>query len=146
MTDQTGAHLRALPSLAGQAPALDLAALPPDPVELFLNWLAQADASTIRSAKASQLAASPHVALTFWWQPLVRSVRVRGTVVQASRQESRADFAARSAAARQGVDADDWALWHGVPSWVEFWQGSEDRRHVRIVFVRDGATWHQEGA
>ncbi|WP_244882657.1 pyridoxine/pyridoxamine 5'-phosphate oxidase [Gordonia desulfuricans] len=101
-------------------------------------------ASTRTSAKGGQLAANTQAALTFWWQPIVRSVRVRGHVVEASRDESLADLAARSAAARADVDPDDWTLWRVVPSRVEFWQGSSDRRHLRIVFDRDGDDWRRQ--
>ncbi|WP_217997703.1 pyridoxamine 5'-phosphate oxidase family protein [Gordonia soli] len=91
------------------------------------------------SAKGAQLAAAPVAALTFWWQPQVRSVRVRGRVVEASRAESDADLAARSTAARADSAPGDWTLWRVVPSRVEFWQGSTDRRHIRVVYSRDDA-------
>jgi pyridoxamine 5'-phosphate oxidase len=179
MTAETRAMLRALPSLTGAAPPLDLEALPDDPVALFLDWLVSARragaaephammlstvdddgmpdarilvlkdvdergwafASTRSSVKGGQLDAEPHAALTFWWQPVVRSVRIRGRVVEASRDESLADLRARSTAAQDGVDADDWRLWRVVPDRVEFWQGSQDRRHTRIVFIRQQDGW-----
>ncbi|WP_194420061.1 pyridoxine/pyridoxamine 5'-phosphate oxidase [Microbacterium abyssi] len=182
MTDSTKSMLRALPSLAGTAPPLDLGDLPEGPVTLFLDWLAVAQhhevaephamtlstvdasgmpdarvvvlkdvdqrgwafASTRTSVKGGQLEVCPNAALTFWWQPLVRSVRVRGPVIEASRDESLADLQARSVAAQQAVDPDDWTLWRVVPNRVEFWQGSPDRRHVRIAFVRDGDGWRYE--
>jgi len=93
------------------------------------------------SRKGSQLTAHPAAALNFWWQPVVRAVRVRGTVVEASRAESDADLAARSAAARDGIESGDWVLWRIVPARIEFWQGSPDRRHTRIVYVADGGDW-----
>jgi len=93
------------------------------------------------SAKGRQLAANPAAALNFWWQPVLRAVRVRGPVVEASASESAADLAARSAAARAGVAEGDWVLWRVEPSRVEFWQGAPDRRHTRIVYARDGAGW-----
>lgn len=100
-------------------------------------------ASTRTSVKGGQLTACPHAALTFWWQPLMRSVRVRGPVVEASPAESLADLRARSAAAQAGVDPDDWTVWRVRPSTVEFWQGSSDRRHVRILFDRDQDVWRR---
>lgn len=93
------------------------------------------------SAKGRQLAARPAAALNFWWQPQRRAVRVRGPVQEASAEESAADLQARSAAARAGVAEGDWVLWRVVPSRIEFWQGAEDRQHVRIVYVRDGSDW-----
>lgn len=85
-------------------------------------------------------------ALGFWWQPIVRAVRVRGSVEEATAKESAADLAARSAAARADVDPGDWVLWRIRPVHVEFWQGSPDRRHARILFDRVGETWTRRGA
>ena len=93
------------------------------------------------SAKGAQLAAHPAAALNFWWQPLVRAVRVRGPVHEATAADSAADLAARSAAAREGVAPHEWVLWRIAPQRVEFWQGSPDRNHTRIVYERDGAAW-----
>ena len=42
MTNQTRSLLRAIPSLTGAAPPLDLDGLPSDPVALFLDWLTEA--------------------------------------------------------------------------------------------------------
>ncbi|WP_435080393.1 pyridoxamine 5'-phosphate oxidase family protein [Clavibacter michiganensis] len=103
-------------------------------------------ASTRSSAKGAQLAAAPAAALAFWWQPIVRAVRVRGSVEEATAEESAADLAARSAAARADVDPGDWVLWRIRPVHVEFWQGSPDRRHARILFDRVGDTWIRSGA
>ncbi|GAA1825849.1 pyridoxine/pyridoxamine 5'-phosphate oxidase [Agromyces salentinus] len=52
------------------------------------------------SAKGRQLGADPHVALTFYWTPLARSVRVRGLAERATPAESASDFRARNAAAK----------------------------------------------
>ncbi|MCQ4207072.1 pyridoxine/pyridoxamine 5'-phosphate oxidase [Streptomyces longispororuber] len=52
------------------------------------------------SVKARDLAARPYAALTFYWSPLARQVRVRGPVVRESAEAGAADFRARGAAAR----------------------------------------------
>ena len=52
------------------------------------------------SAKGQQLASSPAAALTFWWQPLARSVRLRGPVHRAPAEEAAADDRARGTVAR----------------------------------------------
>ncbi|MFE6689353.1 pyridoxal 5'-phosphate synthase [Streptomyces sp. NPDC057743] len=52
------------------------------------------------SDKGRELAARPYAALTFYWQPLARQVRVRGPVVREGAERSAADFLARSAGAR----------------------------------------------
>ncbi len=94
------------------------------------------------SQKAAQLAARPAAALNLWWQPQRRAVRVRGTVQEASDAESDADLAARSESARAGLHPGDWVLWRVVPTRVEFWQGSPDRNHTRIVYDRVDGGWH----
>ena len=52
------------------------------------------------SPKGKQLDANPHVALTFYWTPLARSVRVRGIAERATPAESASDFRARNPAAK----------------------------------------------
>ncbi|GAA4474785.1 pyridoxal 5'-phosphate synthase [Enteractinococcus fodinae] len=173
-------QLRTLPALTGDAPPIDFAALPADPLDLFTTWLQHAVAagveephamtlstvgdkgmvdarvlvlkdvdtrgwafaSTKSSIKGQQLAQHPYAALTFWWQPLVRSVRLRGPVIESSREENLADLRARSAAAQRDVNPDDWAVWRLQPTRVEFWQGAQDRRHTRIVYAANGDQWH----
>ncbi|WP_311259391.1 pyridoxamine 5'-phosphate oxidase family protein [Microbacterium sp. WCS2018Hpa-9] len=115
----------------------------PDARTLILKRIDErgwAFASTRSSRKGAQLAASPAAALNFWWQPQVRAVRVRGRVEEATPEESAADLAARSTAARAEVADGDWVLWRIVPTRIEFWQGSRDRRHTRVIFdaVDDG--------
>lgn len=181
---ETASWLRAQPALTGSAPPLDIAALPPEPVTLFREWIATAassgvpephaatlatvdrdgvpDARTLilkdvdargwafagprSSRKARQLAARPAAALNFWWQPLVRAVRVRGAAQEASAAESAADLAARSAAARDGIADAAWVLWRIVPDRVEFWQGSTDRNHTRIVYERTAHGWVRDAS
>ena len=182
MTDDLRARLRALPSLTGSAPVLNIAALCKDPVAQFVEWLDEAvladviephamtlstidvdgipDARTLilkdvdargwafagrgSSRSGGQLAANPVAALTFWWQPMVRGVRVRGRVVRATRAESEADLLSRSAAARADVASEDWTLWRLQPTRVEFWQGSTDRRHARIVYQPSDGGWSMD--
>ncbi|WP_314647798.1 pyridoxamine 5'-phosphate oxidase family protein [uncultured Microbacterium sp.] len=116
----------------------------PDARTLILKGVDErgwAFASTRESRKGAQLAAHPAAALNFWWQPVVRAVRVRGRVEEAPREESAADLAARSAAAQEAVGADEWVLWRVVPERIEFWQGARDRHHTRIVYTRDAGDW-----
>jgi pyridoxamine 5'-phosphate oxidase len=132
-------------------------------------------ASTSQGVKGRQVAANPNAALTFYWQPLGRQVRIRGPVKDLGPEASRADFLARSASARAialtGQQSNVLTDTHAVdaafkrqqarleadpelvaPGWtayviaaqeVEFWQGSEDRRHWRLKYVRDGIGWSQ---
>ena len=96
------------------------------------------------SAKAEQLAARPVAALSFWWQPIVRAVRLRGGMQLATAAEVAADFEARPESARVGLTSADWMLWRLAPTHVEFWQGSPDRRHTRIMYERQDQSWHRE--
>lgn len=57
-------------------------------------------ASDSGGVKGRDLAARPYAALTFYWSPLARQVRVRGPVVAESAELSAADFRARGAGAR----------------------------------------------
>jgi pyridoxamine 5'-phosphate oxidase len=57
-------------------------------------------ASDAGSAKGRDLAARPYAALTFYWAPLARQVRVRGPVVREAPELCAADFLARGAGAR----------------------------------------------
>ncbi|NKE09633.1 MULTISPECIES: pyridoxine/pyridoxamine 5'-phosphate oxidase [Kocuria] len=93
------------------------------------------------SRKGRQLAHNPSAALNLWWQPMARAVRVRGVVVEADEAQTRADLEARSPAARDDVNPDDWRLWRIDPSRMEFWQGAADRRHTRIVYRRTQDGW-----
>lgn len=95
------------------------------------------------SRKSQQIAARPAAALNFWWQPLRRAVRVRGMIREASPVESAADLAARSAEARGGIAAGEWVLWRIVATRVEFWQGSADRNHNRIIYRRAEGGWQR---
>lgn len=116
----------------------------PDARTLILKGIEDgrwAFASTRSSRKGAQLASSPAAALNFWWQPQVRAVRVRGRVHEATAEESAADLAARSPAAREGIDPGDWVRWRIEPTRIEFWQGSRDRRHTRVVYAPDGDGW-----
>lgn len=57
-------------------------------------------ASEEGSAKGRQLAANPHAALTFYWGPIGRGVRIRGRVTRGSDARSAEDFLERGAGAR----------------------------------------------
>ncbi|MFC8226862.1 pyridoxal 5'-phosphate synthase [Streptomyces sp. NPDC057287] len=128
------------------------------------------------SAKGRQLAARPYAALGFYWPAQGRQVRVRGTAVPASPEESRADLRARStgalaaaltgsqsevlatpgdldraseaawerARAEPDAEAESWTRYVVEPQEVEFFQGDDRRRHVRLRYRRDGAGWIRE--
>ncbi|MFN2477459.1 MAG: pyridoxamine 5'-phosphate oxidase [Chthoniobacterales bacterium] len=55
------------------------------------------------SAKAQQLDASPHVALTFFWAQLERQIRVLGSVEKTTREESEEYFRSRPLGSQLGA-------------------------------------------
>jgi pyridoxamine 5'-phosphate oxidase len=57
-------------------------------------------ATDARSAKATAIARDDAVALTFWWQPLGRQVRLAGHAVPCEPEVSAADFRSRSLESR----------------------------------------------
>ena len=73
------------------------------------------------TAKVQQLENTWAAALTFWWQPLRRSVRVKGT-------------------AHRKVDGERFNLWCVKPHHFEFFHLWEDRLKTdRVVYQRDDA-------
>lgn len=71
------------------------------------------------SRKGRELAANPHVALTFLWKELERQVRIEGTVEKVSAQESEEYFTTRPLGSRIGA----WASPQSRPienrAWLE---------------------------
>lgn len=65
-----------------------------------------------RSAKGAQLAAAPHAALVFHWQPLERQVRLRGPVTMLDDAASDAYFASRPRGSRLSA----WASHQSQPT------------------------------
>ena len=59
------------------------------------------------SRKGNELAENPHAALTFWWGPLERSVRVEGVVEKVAAKESDDYFQKRPRGAELGAWASD---------------------------------------
>ena len=59
------------------------------------------------SAKAAQLDANPHAALVFYWSKLDRQVRVEGSVVRTSAEESREYFCTRPRESQIGAWASE---------------------------------------
>lgn len=52
--------------------------------------------------------------------------------------------AAAEVAADPDAVADDWAVWALVPRSVEFWQGSADRMHTRVLYRPAADGWTRE--
>jgi pyridoxamine 5'-phosphate oxidase len=121
------------------------------------------------SRKGRELAANPHAALLFHWDPLGRQVRVEGSVERVSAEESDAYFATRPAGARAGARVsrqsevlsdrgqlehrvaelreaeltrpESWGGFRLVPDSWEFWQHRDDRLHDRFRYTRRAGAW-----
>lgn len=59
------------------------------------------------SDKGRDLDANPHAAVVFYWPPLHRQVRMRGSVTKVSREQSEAYFASRPRGAQISAAASD---------------------------------------
>lgn len=126
------------------------------------------------SRKGRELAANPRAAGTLYWRETLQQVTVEGPVRRLSEEESDEIFGARpadaqatTAASRQGEPLDDpaelrrsadelsakheplqrparWGGYRLDPDLVEFWHGSPDRLHRRLLYIkRDGAWTHR---
>jgi pyridoxamine 5'-phosphate oxidase len=130
-------------------------------------WVFAADAD---SPKGRQIAVCAEAAMTVYWPPMGRQIRIRGRIGQAGPEAAADDFLSRSSASRiaalvgrqseplgslaaydeavreaealEEVAPDLVAPGHTVyllrAREVEFWQGSADRRHIRLLYVRKG--------
>ena len=126
------------------------------------------------SRKGRELAANPRAAGTLYWRETLQQVVFEGPVERMSAEESDRLFAERpvagqasAVASSQGEVLDDpgrlrreaaeltgkdevlrrpeaWGGYRLDPDLVEFWHGSPDRLHRRLLYVRrDGGWSHQ---
>lgn len=123
------------------------------------------------SRKARELEENPWAAGTLYWRETTQQVVVEGPVRQMSETESDALFAERpriaqaaTIASRQGEPLDEpaelraqaeevasdegqltrptgWSGYELAPHRIEFWHGSRDRLHRRLLYVRSGGEW-----
>lgn len=123
------------------------------------------------SRKGRELAANPRAAGTLYWRETLQQITVEGPVRRLAEAESDAIFGERPAdaratavASRQGAPLDDPAAlrrraealrstdeplrrpprWGGFrldPDLIEFWHGSPDRLHRRLLYVKQEDRW-----
>ncbi|PNL17687.1 pyridoxal 5'-phosphate synthase [Micrococcus sp. FDAARGOS_333] len=127
--------------------------------------------TSAESRKGRELEADPRCSLTFYWRETMQQIVVNGTAHKSDETESDALFSARPAAARATVIAShqsapltdqralrtqaeellasgdlgrpaSWHAWHIEPHEIEFWHGSTDRFHRRLVFRRTETGWN----
>jgi dihydrophenazinedicarboxylate synthase len=123
------------------------------------------------SRKGRELEANPRAAGTLYWRETLQQIMVEGPVRRLAEAESDAIFSERPAdarastvASRQGTPLDDPAAlrrtadafrcsgeplrrpphWGGFrldPDLIEFWHGSPDRLHRRLLYVKQEGRW-----
>ncbi|XP_023227095.1 pyridoxine-5'-phosphate oxidase-like isoform X2 [Centruroides sculpturatus] len=121
--------------------------------------------SNYESRKGKEITENPHAALTFYWEPLHRQIRVEGSVTRLSKEESDEYFNSRpresqiscsvskqssvipnreylSEERKKFEDMEtiprpkNWGGFIVKPEVIEFWQGQTNRAHDRIRFSR----------
>lgn len=126
------------------------------------------------SRKGRELKANPRAAGTLYWRETLQQITIEGPVRRLAESESDAIFGERPAdarattvASRQGMPLEDPAAlrstadalrssgeplrrpprWGGFrldPDLIEFWHGSPDRLHRRLLYVKQEGGWtHQ---
>ena len=127
-------------------------------------------AGSYESRKGRELEANPRAAGTLYWRETLQQVTVEGPVRKLSEAESDAIFGERpsnaqatTVASSQGEPLEDpealreaadslsddeplhrparWGGWRLDPDLVEFWHGSPDRLHRRLLYVKDEGRW-----
>jgi pyridoxamine 5'-phosphate oxidase len=126
------------------------------------------------SRKGRELAVNPRAAGTLYWRETLQQIVFEGPVEKLTEAESDALFAERppaaraaTAASRQGQALDDpaslgrraaelvrdeeavrrpkdWSGYRLDPDVIEFWHGSTDRLHRRLLYVKQGSAWTHE--
>ncbi|HET9198420.1 MAG TPA: pyridoxal 5'-phosphate synthase [Solirubrobacterales bacterium] len=123
------------------------------------------------SRKGRDLAVNPRAAGTLYWRETLQQIAIEGPVERLSEEESDEIFGARPAEAQattlassQGEPLGDparlreaaaslaegdeplhrperWGGWRLDPDLVEFWHGSPDRLHRRLLYVKRERGW-----
>lgn len=130
-------------------------------------------AGSYESRKGRELEANPRAAGTLYWRETLQQVTVEGPVRRLSEAESDAIFGERPPDARattiassQGKPLEDpqtlreeanslggdellsrparWGGWRLDPDLVEFWHGSPDRLHRRLLYIRGERGWQHQ--
>ncbi|MDA8074524.1 MAG: pyridoxamine 5'-phosphate oxidase [Actinomycetota bacterium] len=125
------------------------------------------------SEKARDIEQNPKAAVVLhWYVPVHRQVRISGTVVETTAEESDRYWTSRPAGSRRSAVAshqssvvatrdeleaavaalgsseperpERWGGYRIIPSAVEFWEEQPFRLHDRIRFLREGGGWRAE--
>lgn len=128
-------------------------------------------ATSSLSPKGRQMTVNPRVALSLYWPQTLQQVRIEGRVRALGDEESDQLFAPRPRAARAAVvvsrqsaplesEAElqarvraledsgapllrpsEWRGWLVTATTIEFWLGSRDRLHRRLIYARGAGAW-----
>ncbi|HEU5104684.1 MAG TPA: pyridoxal 5'-phosphate synthase [Solirubrobacterales bacterium] len=127
-------------------------------------------AGSYESRKGRELEANPRAAGTLYWRETLQQVTVEGPVRRLSEDESDTIFGERppdaqatTVASSQGKPLEDpdalrheadslgddeplrrparWGGWRLDPDLVEFWHGSPDRLHRRLLYIKGESGW-----
>ena len=131
-------------------------------------------AGSYESRKGRDLAANPRAAGTLYWRETLQQITIEGPVERLSEAESDAIFGERPPQARattvassQGEPLEDparlraaaaalderdepprrpecWGGWRLDPDLVEFWHGSPDRLHRRLLYIKGEHGWEHK--
>jgi pyridoxamine 5'-phosphate oxidase len=126
------------------------------------------------SRKGRDLAANPRAAGTLYWRETLQQVTIEGPVERLGEEESDEIFGERPPQARattvassQGEPLEDparlrdaaaalderdepprrparWGGWRLDPDLVEFWHGSPDRLHRRLLYIKGERGWEHK--
>jgi len=137
----------------------------------FFNKNGFAFFTNYESRKGKNLEQNPYAALVFYWPELERQVRIEGIVSKLSRIVSKEYFNSRPEASRissiispqsqpipnrqlleKRVEEflkynneikipENWGGYILKPSYIEFWQGRENRLHDRFLYKKIGKRW-----
>ena len=125
--------------------------------------------TNLLSRKGRELDLNPQAALTFWWPPTERQVRIEGSIEKISTEQSDVYFASRPRESQLGAWASaqssiidspvtlneaqkkfgndpiprpcSWGGLRLIPDRFEFWQGRSSRLHDRIIFEQTDSKW-----
>jgi len=125
------------------------------------------------SRKGRELEANPRAAGTLYWRETLQQVTIEGPVRKLSEVESDEIFGERppdaratTVASEQGKPLEDlnalreeasslsddqplhrparWGGWRLYPNLVEFWHGSPDRLHRRLLYIKGKNGWQHQ--
>ena len=134
--------LRGRHALTGVAPEWNLDALPAEPTILFREWILRADADGVPEPHTATLATVDTAGVPDARTLILKGIDAGGWAFASTRSSRKGEqLAASPAAAQAGVAPGDWVRWRVVPARIEFWQGSRDRRHTRVVYESVGDGW-----